>query len=115
MGTYKCQFPKCDMSFTIFDHLSKHTKKAHPEFYKKSRDTAKLFKCQTCNQFFMNEPHLNLHKVQHKDMQTRDNPGTQKPATQTLIKCSQCEAKFINLDNFNKHVSHCQKPTTYKL
>lgn len=119
-----CVCELCGQSYKTFNKLRAHK-------YNKHKTTSEeAFGCQECGKTFMHKFQLNKHKFVHQDasfvcatclkkFKTRkslvrhyDLFHGRSPATDSLIQCPECPAKFSLQSNLNRHLkghSKCYK------
>ena len=119
-----CVCELCGQSYKSFNKLKAH------KYNKHKIDSEEAFGCQECGKTFMHKFQLNKHKFVHQDpsfvcatclkkFKTRKSLVShfnlihnKMPATDSLIQCPECPAKFSLQSNLNRHLkghSKCYK------
>lgn len=107
IGSFKCQFSLCTLSFDSKEDRKMHLIFAHPG--------EKLFQCKTCQQTFATKSSLSSHAVKHKNItytcefcqktfQRRDSYKEHLLIhSDVRQKCSFCEKVFVQRSNLIRH------------
>lgn len=107
MGSFKCQFSLCSLTFDNKEDRKMHIIFAHPD--------EKIFQCKTCSMNFATKSSLSSHTMKHKNItytcefcsktfQRRDSYKEHLLIHSSVRqKCSFCEKVFVQRSNLVRH------------